>query len=251
MMVQFILMFPFIMASILYIVAAVVTSNQFTRWPLRRTVFWSAGMMCALLSLVGPLADQAHTNFTIHMIVHLLLGMLAPLLMVLAAPMTLAFRMLRVDLARRLSHLLKCNLFRFLVHPIVTSFFNIGGLWILYTTNLYALMHQSMVVHVLIHVHLLIAGYLWTASLIYIDPTPHKKSFRFRSTVLLLSLAGHQILSKYIYAFPPNGVPVTQAEIGGMLMYYGGDAIDIVIIFILLQQWYKAARPRTVLVSHS
>ncbi len=51
-------------------------------------------------------------------------------------------------------------------------------------------------------------------------------------------------MSKYIYAQPPKGVPIEQAEIGSMVMYYGGDVIDAIIIFILCLQWYKAVRPR-------
>jgi len=35
-----------------------------------------------------------------------------------------------------------------------------------------------------------------------------------------------------------------EAEMGGMLMYYGGDAIDIIVIIILFFQWYQATKPR-------
>src|SRR5690606_5614714 len=93
--------------------------------------------------------------------------------------------------------------------------------------------------------HIFLAGYVFTASMIYIDPIPHRFSFLFRAIVFIVALAGHQVLSKYIYAFPPNGVTRTEAEAGGMLMYYGGDAIDLVIIFVLCYQWYCKTRPRT------
>jgi putative membrane protein len=84
--------------------------------------------------------------------------------------------------------------------------------------------------------------------MIYIDLTPHRTSFLHRAIVLVIALAGHGILSKFIYIHAPAGVPAEQAELGGMLMYYGGDAIDIVIIFILCWQWYVATRPRINLV---
>jgi len=60
-------------------------------------------------------------------------------------------------------------------------------------------------------------------------------------------LAAHGMLAKYIYAYPPNGVTITQAERAGMLMYYGGDAIELILIFILCFQWYKSSRPRLIL----
>ncbi|MEH6994266.1 cytochrome c oxidase assembly protein [Neobacillus drentensis] len=64
------------------------------------------------------------------------------------------------------------------------------------------------------------------------DPAPHRYGFVFRAVVLILSLAAHGILSKYIYAHPPVGVPSEQSETGGMIMYYGGDMVEIVLIFL-------------------
>ena len=80
--------------------------------------------------------------------------------------------------------------------------------------------------------------------MIYIDPISYRVSFLYRSIVLVMALAGHGILSKYIYAYPPAGVSAKQGELGGMIMYYGGDVIDMVIIYFLCLQWYRTARPR-------
>lgn len=176
---------------------------------------------------------------------HLLLGMLAPLLVALAAPMTLLLRTLKVHAARKLSRLLQRRLIRFFTHPIVASFLNIGGLWLLYTTSLYTAMHTNLLLHIFVHMHVFIAGYLFTISLLYIEPVSHRFSFQFRTIVFILALAGHGILSKFIYAYPPDGVPVAQARSGALLMYYGGDAVDLLLIFILFRHWYQSARPRT------
>ncbi len=229
---------------VIYIFAVIVSNLRYKQWPAYRTTFAILGVISATSAVVGPLADRAHMDFTAHMLGHLLLGMLAPLLIVLAAPMTLILRTLNVGTARRLSRFLRKRTVSIFSSPIVTSLLNIGGLWLLYTTDLYAAMHQNILLHVLVHIHVFLAGYLFTASIIYIDPAPHRFSFVYRAIVFMISLAGHGILSKYIYAHPPNGVPVNEAETGGMLMYYGGDAIDIVIIIILYFQWYRATRPR-------
>ncbi|MDQ0272762.1 cytochrome c oxidase assembly protein [Cytobacillus purgationiresistens] len=241
---QVILALPFILALILYILATTFSNRRYKSWPLHRTVFWVLGVYFAVFSIAGPLAARAHLDFSAHMLAHLLLGMLAPLFMVLAAPMTLILRTLSVPRARRLTKFLRSWPARMLTNPIIASFLNIGGLWLLYTTDLYSLMHESIVVHLIVHAHVFLAGYLFTVSIVYIDPIPHRRSFLYRAAVLILALAGHSILSKYIYAHPPYGVPLEQAELGGMLMYYGGDAIDIIIIFILCLQWFKATRPR-------
>lgn len=243
--VPFFLIAPFLVALILYLFGVLRSSLLYKkRWPLYRTVFWSLGILLAIISLNGPIASLSHLDFRAHMVSHLLLGMLSPLFMVLAAPMTLLLRTLPVKQARYITRILSSWPVAVIGNPIFTSFMSIGGMYLLYTTNLYGLMQQNMFFHVLVHLHFFIAGYLFSASIIYIDPTPHRRSFVFRSVVLVFTLAAHGILSKYIFAHPPSGVPRHQSEAGGMIMYYGGDAVEVILIIILCSQWYKKARPK-------
>ncbi|MFS0574108.1 cytochrome c oxidase assembly protein [Sporosarcina sp. 179-K 3D1 HS] len=240
---------PAMLAMVLY-VAAVYTSNRRGRlrpWPWHRTLFWFLGVLTAAVALVGPLSHRSHENFVAHMVGHLLVGMLGPLLIVLAAPMTLLLRTLPVRAARNVSRLLKSPVARLFTHPIVASLLNIGGLWLLYVTPLYHAMHSHVWLHILIHIHVFAAGYLFTISMLYIDPVAHRLSYRYRTIVFIFALAGHGILSKFIYAYPPVGVPVEHARPGAMFMYYGGDAVDLIIIILLFHQWYRSIRfPRTV-----
>jgi putative membrane protein len=233
-----------ILAIFLYVFAAKSTNQHYKQWPYYRTLLWIMGIFSAEAAFIGPIATQAHHDFGAHMVGHLLLGMLAPLLMVLSAPVTLILRSLSISKGRRLTKILKSRFAKFVGDPLVASVLNIGGLWLLYTTELYSAMHHHVLLHLLIHIHVFLAGYLFTASMIYIDPISHRRSYLYRGIVLVIALSGHGILSKYIYAIPPVGVPSVEAEQGGMLMYYGGDAIDLVLIFIFWLQWYKANRPR-------
>ncbi|BAQ10643.1 cytochrome C oxidase caa3-type, assembly factor [Bacillus sp. OxB-1] len=235
---------PALLAIILY-TAAVRASNRrgnLRPWPWHRTLFWLLGVLLSSVALVGPLAHTSHDDFVVHMVGHLLLGMLGPLLLALAAPMTLLLRTLPVRAARKISRLLKSPVARFYSHPIIASILNIGGLWLLYTTSLYEAMHHHLLLHIAIHIHVFTAGYLFTISLIYIDPVAHRLSYRYRTTVFIFALAGHGILSKFLYAYPPAGVPFEQARPGAMLMYYGGDAVDLILIILLFQQWYRSIR---------
>ncbi|UCZ54942.1 cytochrome c oxidase assembly protein [Bacillus shivajii] len=241
---QIVLGLPFLIGIILYIIAVVSSNRDKTRWPFYRTLFWGVGSLCAIAAVTGPLAVEAHHDFSVHMLGHLLLGMLAPLLMVLAAPMTLALRTLSVTNARRLAKVLKSSYIRFVTDPVVASVLNIGGLWLLYTTGLYEAMHDYMLLHIFVHLHVFLAGYAFTVAMVDIDPKSSRPNYMYRAVTFVFALAGHGILSKFIYAYPPAGVPAAQAEAGGMLMYYGGDAIDMILIFILCHQWYRATRPR-------
>lgn len=241
---QFFLAGLFLLSLIGYLVSVVVSNQNYKKWPIHRVILMILGTMSVLSAIIGPLADLGHSWFPAHMISHLLLGMLAPLLIVLAAPMTLLLRTLPVAIARRFTRFFSSWVGRMATHPVFTSILNVGGLWLLYTTDLYQAMHQHVLLYLFIHLHVFIAGYLFTASILYIDPIPHRLSYLYRSIVLILALAAHGILSKYLYATPPNGVPDEQARIGSQIMYYGGDAVDLVIIFILCWHWFKATRPK-------
>jgi putative membrane protein len=241
---ELLLVLPFVLAALIYILFALFSNRRHKRWPYYRYIYCILGVFFAAITLIGPIATLAHVNFTIHMAGHLFLGMLAPLLLVLAAPMTLLMRTLHVKSARRLSHVLKSLPVSVYSNPVVASTLNIGGLWVLYTTELYSMMQDNLLLHIVVHIHVFLAGYLYTISILYIDPVPHRYGFIFRAVVLILSLAAHGILSKYIYSNPPVGVPIEQAEAGGQVMYYGGDIVEAFLIFLFCQQWYRAKRPR-------
>ncbi|WP_438314243.1 cytochrome c oxidase assembly protein [Sporosarcina sp. FA9] len=219
-------------------------SSRLRKWSNHKTFFWILGVFIASTAVVGPLAKISHDNFTYHMIGHLLLGMLGPLLMALGAPVTLLLRSLNVRAARKVSKILKNRLVSFFTQPIVTSVLNIGGLWVLYTTDLFVEMHDNLLLYVLVHIHVFAAGYLFTISILYTDPVSRRYGYVYRTVVFIITLAGHGILSKYIYAYPPEGVVLEQARAGAMLMYYGGDTVDLVLIFILFHHWYRSHHRR-------
>lgn len=215
-----------------------------TRWPARRTLSWYAGLACAGVALLGPVATAAHARFTAHMLGHLLLGMTAPLLLVLAAPVTLALLALPMTAARSLTGLLRRRSVRFVAHPVAAAVLNAGGLWVLYTTPLYSSMHDSVLLYALVHAHVLLAGYLFTAALVGPDPDPHRASMRVRSGVLIAFMAVHSVLAKWLYAHPPVGIGEADGQAGAQLMYYGGDAVDVILVVLLFTGWYTATRPR-------
>ncbi|WP_432514446.1 cytochrome c oxidase assembly protein [Kineococcus sp. SYSU DK001] len=224
--------------------AAVRAARGRGPWPVHRTVCWCAGLLCVAAGTVGPLARAAHHGFTAHTGAHLALGMVAPLLLVLAAPVTVALRALPVRRARTLSRVLRWPPVRVVSHPVVAGVLNAGGLWVLYRTDLFALMHTSVAVHVLVHAHLFLAGYLFTASVAGRDPDPHRASLRLRFGVLVVFVAVHSVLAKSLYADPPPGVAVADAERGAQLMYYGGDVVDLALMVLVVAGWYRARGTR-------
>ncbi len=234
--------------ALLYAIALWMSRHR-SPWPRWRTASWFAGSACAALA-AGPIATAAHESFTAHMVGHLLLGMLAPLLLVLGAPLTLALRALPLDGARALSRLLRRAPVRWVTHPVVAALLNGGGLWLLYGTGqdpdgLFALMHESAFVHAAVHLHVLLAGYLFTASLVGRDPDAHRAPLAMRVGVLVAFIAAHSMLAKWLYAHPPVGVDALDAQVGAQVMYYGGDVVDVALLVLLGWGWFAATRPRS------
>lgn len=230
--------------AILYILAFIRSHRRGRSWPPHRLILWLSGASAAIVGIFTSSPAQAHAGFVAHMVSHLLFGMLAPLLMALARPVTLLLRALDVTHARNLASLLKMPPLRFVTHPAVAGILNIGGLWLLYATDVFGKMHANPFCYLSVHGHLFIAGYVFSSAILGNEPNPHPSSHVFRALILILALAGHSILSKYVYAHPPAGVPASEAEAGAMLMYYGGDAVEALLIFFFCRTWYVAVRPR-------
>lgn len=241
---EVILAIPFGLAIFVYATGVVLQHRRGRSWPWYRTAAWTTGVSVIAATFVGPLAAAAHTDFVAHMSAHLLVGMVGPLLLVLGAPVTLALRSLHVSRARRLTRLLRSLPARIVGTPVIAAVINVGGLWVLYTTGAYVIMQGDAVLHAAVSVHFLLAGLLFTAAIMPIDPAPHRAGFGMRAAVLLAAMAAHSILAKWIYAHPPLGVDPGAAEAGAMLMYYAGGIVDGLIVLVLCTQRYRHAGRR-------
>ncbi|HWR85233.1 MAG TPA: cytochrome c oxidase assembly protein, partial [Rhodoglobus sp.] len=231
-------------AMAVYVCGVVLARRRGRAWPLTRTVLWCAGIAVATASVTGPIAAAAHGSFVAHMTTHLLAGMIAPLLLVLAAPVTLALRTLAPAPARRVSRLLRSTPGRVVAHPLTALALSAGGLWIIYLTPVLAVMRESWLVHAAVHGHLLLAGYLFVAAVVGLDPRPHPTPRFVVAAILVVSIAAHGILAKHLYAHPPGGFAPADVQAGAQLMYYAGALVEAVVVVIFCAQWYRAADPR-------
>ncbi|WP_323125828.1 cytochrome c oxidase assembly protein [Gracilibacillus oryzae] len=183
---QILLSLPFFIGIFLYVAAIIHSRKKSREWPVYRTVCWMLGSLLAIVAVTGPLADKAMLSFSLHMVVHLMLGMIAPLLMVVGAPVTLFLRALSVKNAKLLTKILRSTPVKVITDPFIAALLNIGGLWILYTTDLYHLMHEDILLHIIIHLHVFLAGYVYTLSIIYMEPLSHRTSYLYRSIIMIL-----------------------------------------------------------------
>lgn len=229
--------------GLLYLVAR-LTLRRGSAWPWYRSVIWCAGLVVVGAAVIGPVPARGQSDFRWHMVGHVLLGMVAPMGLVMAAPITLALRRLPTARARLMVGLLHSGPIRAITHPVAAAIFNLGGLWLLYATDLYDAMHRHWTIQLFVQMHVLVAGYLFTAAIIGIDPIRDRPSWMMRATGLFIAMAGHAILAKYLFTHPPANVTGDHAERASKVMYYGGDAVEGVMIAIFCWQWYRATRPR-------
>jgi putative membrane protein len=221
--------------AVVYLAATRRLCRRSTTWPRWRTARWLVGVATAITGAV-VLSLGGH-DLRLHVAGHLLLGMLAPVLLVTAAPVTLALRALSRERARVLGRLLRSRPLAVLTHPAVAALLDVGGLWLLYRTDV-----PATVPPLVVHVHMLLAGYLFAFALIGPDPAPHRPGFAVRTGVLVVAVAAHDVLAKLLYATPPPGVTVAQAEVAGLLMYYGAAPVHVALFALLGREWLAAQR---------
>ena len=208
------------------------------RWPLRRT----AALVGAGLGVVALLVPVPAGEFTAHMVAHMLVGMVVPLLVALARPMALLVRCSPAGWVRRgLVGLLRSRVVSVLVFAPVAALVDVGGLWVLYRTELLAVSAQHGWLHVVVHFHVFAAGVLFSVAVCQVDPVRYRLGVVARGGVLVAASAAHAVLAKTLYLGAPPGTSFAprDVEVAAMVMYYGGDLVEIALAVVIALQWYR------------
>jgi putative membrane protein len=226
-----------------YLVAAHRTARKPGTW---RTASWLAG--CTALGLAfspvlpgsgGPMAETMR---------HLLLGMVAPLGLVLAAPVTLLLRTSGTPVRRAVARVLRSRALQVISHPATAALLNVGGLYVVMLTSVGAAAAERPWLQLAVQLHYLAAGYLFAWSIAGPDPAPHRPGVRTRLIVLFASMAAHSYLAKVLYA----RAPTAEGRAAAQLMYYGGDLVELLLAAALFHAWFRRrGRSRVVVSSRS
>ncbi|MGX5681690.1 cytochrome c oxidase assembly protein [Schumannella luteola] len=167
------------------------------RWPWYRTVLWVLGMLVLFWVTNGGVNVYEKFLFSSHMLAHMTLGMMVPVLLVPGAPITLALRAIRKrddgsrGIREWLMILVHSKPFAILANPIVAAAIFTVSLWIFYYTPVFSWATTNHVGHQWMIVHFLLSGYLFVQSLIGIDPSPQRLPYPVRLVILLATMAFH------------------------------------------------------------
>ena len=182
----------------LYIKGVVILKKRGDSWPVGRTISFALGVAVLDFATSGGLGVYALFSFEYHMIAHMVIGMVAPIGLVLGAPITLALRTLpqgRTPEERgvrgMLIALLHSRYSIVLTNPITALALFDGSLFVLYFTDLFGNLMQSHVGHLFMNLHFLLAGYLFFYVIIGIDPNPRKIPHLFRIVILFAAMSIH------------------------------------------------------------
>jgi putative copper resistance protein D len=186
----------------LYIKGVVVLTKRGDKWPVGRTIAFALGITATDFATSGGLGLYAQFSFSYHMTAHMVLGMIAPIGLVLGAPMTLALRTLpqgRNNDERGVRGSLLAALHSkpgiFFTNPIVALAIFDGSLFALYFTDLFSVLMQSHIGHLFMSLHFLAAGYLFFSIIIGIDPNPRKVHYLVQIVILFAAMSIHAFFS--------------------------------------------------------
>ncbi|MFD4630649.1 cytochrome c oxidase assembly protein [Streptomyces sp. NPDC058284] len=218
--------------------------NPAQGWSRWRSLSFLTGLALLAVALLPPLAPFAHDDFRGHMTQHMLIGMYAPLALVLGAPVTLLLRTLPARRGRQLTALLHSGPARVLARPAVALLLSTGSLALLYFTPLYNATMSHPAGHWLLHAHFVLSGCLFAHVIAGPDPAPTRPGVRARLICLGVAIAGHAVISQLMYGgfWTDIHAPVDQVRGGAEIMYYGGDIAELLLAAALVATWRPAPR---------
>lgn len=198
-----VLMIGFLLLAVaLYIKGVVVLTRRGDKWPVGRTISFALGISAVDFATSGGLGVYAHFAFSWHMVAHMVLGMIAPIGIVLGAPITLALRSLpqsRDGQERGIRGLLISALHskyaKLITNPVVALAIFDGSLFALYFTSLFSGMMQSHQGHLFMNIHFILAGILFFHVIVGVDPNPKKVPHLVRIVILFAAMSIHAFFS--------------------------------------------------------
>jgi putative membrane protein len=195
---------PFTVAAILaagslYGIGLVRAVRSGTQVRLVRRVAWFAGLGVLAVALVSPIDVYADVSFSIHMVQHLLLTLVAPPLLALGAPVTLALRAMSARAARGLARVLRSAPVRVLTSPVVAWSLFVGTPWALHYSPLFDLALRSTFWHAVEHGLWVGAALVFWWPVVGVDPTPHPWRYPTRLLALFLAMPPMSFLAIAIF----------------------------------------------------
>ncbi|MER5178425.1 cytochrome c oxidase assembly protein [Streptomyces sp. NPDC002896] len=228
-------------------------------WPVGRTVAFTVGVLSVMLMMCTKLNDYGMVMFSTHMVQHMVLSMLSPIVLLLGAPITLALRALPVAGRDRkgprelLLALLHSRYMRIITHPAFTIPLFIASLYGLYFTPIFDFLMGSKPGHILMMVHFLMVGLVFFWPIMGVDPGPHRPGYVMRMLELFAGMPFHAFFGIALmmasapmigtYENPPASLGIDalgdQTAAGGIAWAFS-EIPSVLVLIALLFQWQRS-----------
>ncbi|MGW0776672.1 cytochrome c oxidase assembly protein [Streptomyces sp. NPDC054802] len=229
-------------------------------WAVSRTVWFAAGVLSIALMMCTKLNDYGMVMFSVHMVQHMVISMLSPILLLLGAPITLALRALPVA-ARRggkgprevLLMLLHSHYMRIVTHPAFTIPLFIASLYGLYFTPLFDFLMDSKPGHLAMMVHFLAVGLVFFWPIMGVDPGPHRPGYVMRMLELFAGMPFHAFFGIALmmatepmvsaYRDPPASLGIdalSDQNAAGGIAWAFSEIPSVLVLIALVFQWYRS-----------
>ena len=244
----------------LYIKGVSILKRRGDSWPIGRTIAFALGIAVVDFATSGGLGVYALFSFEYHMIAHMVLGMLAPIGLVLGAPITLALRTLpqgrnadERGVRGTLIALLHSRYAIILTNPLTALAIFDGSLFVLYFTDLFGNLMQSHAGHLFMNIHFMLAGFLFFNVIIGIDPNPRKIPHLIRIVILFAAMSIHAFFAVALMATttlidkgyygslntPWLGDLLTDQHAAGAIAWGMGEAPIVLALIATFIQWMR------------
>ncbi|ALG14707.1 copper resistance protein CopD [Kibdelosporangium phytohabitans] len=246
--------------AVLYLLGVRRLRARGDAWPVGRTVAWLFGCATILLATSSGIGRYSPSMFSIHMISHMMLNMLAPILLVLGGAVTLALRALPAagkdnppGPREWIVAFVHSPAAKVLTHPVVALVLFVGSYYVLYFSGLFDSALDLHWAHLAMNAHFLLAGYVFYWPVIGIDPAPRKLPPVGRLAMVFASMPFHaffgvvlmsmqQIIGDRFYrslALPWAGDLLSDQRLGGGIAWAAGEVPLLVVVVALLVQWAR------------
>ncbi|SEL92122.1 putative copper resistance protein D [Streptacidiphilus jiangxiensis] len=229
------------------------------KWPVGRLIAWVLGLATMVMVTCTGLAQYGMVLLSAHMMQHMILSMLTPILLLLGAPITLSLRALRpAGKGKRgprelLVALLHSRYVKVISHPAFTIPLFIASLYGLYFTPLFDFLMKSQWGHFAMMVHFLAVGLAFFWPIMGVDPGPHRPGYVMRILELFMGMPFHAFFGVAVmmasgllvntFAHPPASLgvnPLTDQHLAGGLAWAFSEIPTAVVLIALTFQWAKS-----------
>ena len=238
----------------LYVYAVRRLRSTGVPWSTGRCVLWLLGLVVIFVATSSAVGTYDTTLFSAHAVQHMLLQMLAPVPLALAAPITLALRTLPGRGRTRLLALLRSRWSRVVTHPLVAYAIFVVSPFVLYYSPLYEATLRNDVLHDLGHLHYLASGFLLFSVLLALDPLPHRMPYVFRFMMIIGLGPMHVLLGipvmmgsdvfaeSYYLELGRTWGPtlLSDQQTGGGLLWVFGDVVTVAFLGGIYLQWLRS-----------